>query len=493
MKYLRSPKFILLLILLMGLFLRIYKLEIFYSWGHDQDLFAWIAKDIVVDHHIRLIGQETSITGVFIGPIFYYLMALFMALFKMNPLGAYIPITIISLLTIFSIYWVFTKFFGERIGLIGSFLYAISPGIILLDRWIVPTQPTNLWCIWYLYVLLSTLKGRFPPVVLSILVGLIWHVHVAFIPLLILIPIALWLSKQEKNKIRINFKSVTVSILVLFVLILPFFVFETRHGFQQIKGLVRATYEEKGDVKGISRLSKVFNISGRAISGIWLLDKNPFFPVGFFMSLPPFLIILIFFLYNRQLFTKSQTIIFSLWIGIDLLAQFVSKRSIPEYYFSNFIVVLFLVLSLLSANINSKRNLQISSILLGAYLLMVIFWFITQPDEQGGYLQKRKTIEYIKINAQNQGYSCIALNYIEGQPGLPNGFRYLFWLNDLKIISAGDDVPVYSIVTPWTISKNEINARFGIFGVIHPIKKNADPKRCSDPDRQSLPLWGFTN
>ena len=67
-------------ILLLGLFFRLYNLEIFYPWGHDQDLFAWIAKDIIIDDHLRLIGQETSIIGVFIGPIFYYLVAFSMAL-----------------------------------------------------------------------------------------------------------------------------------------------------------------------------------------------------------------------------------------------------------------------------------------------------------------------------------------------------------------------------------------------------------------------------
>ncbi|MDO8657992.1 MAG: hypothetical protein Q7K55_04580, partial [Candidatus Levybacteria bacterium] len=74
MKYLLSSKPLLILILLLGLFFRIYKLEIFYPWGHDQDLFAWIAKDILIDGHFRLIGQETSIIGVFIGPLFYYLI-----------------------------------------------------------------------------------------------------------------------------------------------------------------------------------------------------------------------------------------------------------------------------------------------------------------------------------------------------------------------------------------------------------------------------------
>lgn len=493
MKFLKSPKIILLFILLLGLFFRVYKLEIFYPWGHDQDLFSWIAKDMIVDHHFRLIGQETSITGVFIGPIFYYSVALSMWLFKMNPLGASFFTTIISLLTIFSIYWVFAGFFGKKIGLIGAFLYTVSPGIIMLDRWVVPTQTTNLWCIWYLYVLLSILKGRLPLVILGLLVGLIWHVHVAFIPLLILPPIALWLSKKQGNKIDISSQSIIISLLVLFILLLPFFAFEARHDFQQIKGLTRATYEEKGDVKGINRLIKVFNISGRSLSGIFLLDTNAFFPVEFFLSLPILFFVAVLYLYKIKALTKNQTIIFSLWIGTDLMVQFISKRSIPEYYFANLFVVFFLMLAIFLSHANLKKDLPIVHILLSIYLLVVSFWFITRPDDQGGFLQKSKTIEYIKNHSISQGYPCIAINYIEGQPGLPNGFRYLSWFNNLKVVTAANDVPVYSIVTPYTISEKEIAARFGIFGVILPTQKSINPKVCSESSRQLLPLWGFTN
>lgn len=492
MKFFKSPKVILLLILLIGLFFRTYKLEIFYSWGHDQDLFAWIAKDIVIDHHFRLIGQETSITGVFIGPLFYYLMASSMALFRMNPLGAYIPITIISLLTISSIYWVFNEFFGRNVGFIGAFLYAVSPGIILLDRWIVPTQPTNLWVVWFLYVLLSILKGKLPLVLIGVLIGLVWYVHIAFIPLLILLPSAWWLSKKRGLQFTIKIKNLLIALLMLFILLLPFFTFEIRHGFQQIKGLTTATYEEKGDAKGLKRLVKVFNISGRSLSGLFLIDKNTAVPIEFFISLPIILFVLISYLYKAKVLTKNQTIILSLWIAVDLLVQFLSKRSIPEYYYANLFVPFFLILALLFSAINFKKGILPVAVLT-MFLLVILYWFITLPDDQGGFLQKRKTIEYIKNNAQSQGYPCIAINYIEGQPGLPNGFRYLFWLNNLNVITADNDIPVYSIVTPWTISAHEINAKFGIFGVINPTKKSFNFKICSNPNRQLLPLWGFTN
>ena len=86
-----------ILIIAVGMFLRFYQLFDRFSYGHDQDLASWFVKDILVNHHFRLIGQETSTTGIFIGPIYYYLMTLFYKIFGMDPIGgAYLILTISS-------------------------------------------------------------------------------------------------------------------------------------------------------------------------------------------------------------------------------------------------------------------------------------------------------------------------------------------------------------------------------------------------------------
>ena len=496
MKYLLSSKTILILILLLGLFFRIYKLEIFYPWGHDQDLFAWIAKDIVVDHHFRLIGQETSITGLFIGPIFYYLIALSFILFNMNPLSGAVVSTAVSLLTIISIYWVFRKFFSKSVGLIGAFLYAVSPGAVFLDRWVVPTQPTILWSVWFLYVLLSILKGNFQILIpLSILIGLIWHVHIAFIPLLILLPVAYLLSDKKNYKFKVSLKTLMISAVVLFGLISPFVVFETRHGFQQIKSLINATYQDKGDLTGGDRLTKVITSGGSSLAGAFALSGtviqlNPLL-TG---SLPFLLLMGIFYLWYKRILDKNQTILFVSWYVIVFLGQFFSKRIITEYYFNNLFVILFLILSLVLTQFKTVlRKFPVIEILLAGYLVVNFAWLISRQDDLGGFLYKRQAIEYIKSDVDSKGFSCIAISYIESQPGGGSGFRYLFWLNNLKVVTAGNGVPVYNLVNPWTISASEINAKFGNLGIITPSGKKIDPNVCNEPNRQLLPLWGFNN
>ncbi len=118
----KIPKpIILFLIVVLCVFMRIWRYEDFYGFGHDQDLFAWIAKDIVIDQNIRLIGQETSINGLFVGPIFYYLISLLLLFFNMDPRVANVVTVAVSLFTALSFYFVISKFFGKTAGLVTSF------------------------------------------------------------------------------------------------------------------------------------------------------------------------------------------------------------------------------------------------------------------------------------------------------------------------------------------------------------------------------------
>lgn len=73
----RLPLITLFIIPLIGLFFRTYKVIDRFNFDQDGDLASWIVKDIVVNYHPRLVGQLTTAPGIFIGPFYYYLIALF--------------------------------------------------------------------------------------------------------------------------------------------------------------------------------------------------------------------------------------------------------------------------------------------------------------------------------------------------------------------------------------------------------------------------------
>lgn len=226
----KHPYFLwLLLILLISIFFRTYQVVERLSFAHDSDLASWIIKDIVVNHHFRLIGQLTTAEGIFIGPLFYYLLIPFYLLSNMDPVGGIILITLLGGLTTFSYYFVFSKLFNPKVGLIAAFFQAILIQLVNFDRWIVPSTPTNLWSIWFFYVVIMLLRYRQSVlIILGALTGLIWHIHIALAPALLAVIPAMGLNfKFPKFKYMLGF------LITFFVFSIPLILFEARHNFSQ--------------------------------------------------------------------------------------------------------------------------------------------------------------------------------------------------------------------------------------------------------------------
>lgn len=235
-KYFRkNPHLILLFgILLISIFFRTLKFTERFEFSADGDLYSWIVRDIVANKHLRLVGQLTSAPGIFIGPLYYYTLVPFFLLFNMDPIGAIIPIIAIGIITTFSYYFVLSKLFNYRVGLIGAFLQASLLRSINFDRSIVPSTPSNIWSIWYLFAVVQLAKGdfRFLPL-LGILIGLIWHIHIALAPALLAAFVAFLFAKKIPN-----LKEVFLFLFPILILSLPLILFETRHNFLQTRSLI---------------------------------------------------------------------------------------------------------------------------------------------------------------------------------------------------------------------------------------------------------------
>ena len=475
---------ILLIILAVGLFFRIYNFEYLYTFDHDQDLSAWIVKDIVINHHPRLIGQLTSIDSVFVGPLYYYVLAFFFALFKMNPLAAHIPATLIGLATIASIYFVFNKFFSKTAGLLGAFLYATSMSLVFLDRWIVPTLPTVLWSVWLLYVALSILKRNFKVLpIAGLLIGLIWHIHIALLPLTLLIPTAIFLSGKKPKLAQF----VLPTILIIF-LSLPLIVFEARHGVMQTKGLYQAlSYVREDQPIGLLRFKMVVEGASSAFSRT-IFQR---------MQIPPIVTLVIFlliaiFLTKQKVLDKKQSILLGLWFALNLISQQISKRDISEYYFNNLIIISILILATsLSVFVKQKGIVKYA-----VYLFLALFFFknllplLSTKSAGDGYVEKKKVTEQIKQDVLKNGYPCIGINYIASF-GKRVGFRYLMWQHGLNVVSGSTSVPVYNIVIPPASLPREIEIN-GIGLIIPQENSYVKSNYCQDPNNQIQPLLNYT-
>lgn len=480
---------ILLLLLAVLLFFRLYNIIGYLGFGHDEDLGSFIAKELVVDKNLRLIGQETSMAGFFIGPLFYYLQAFYFAIFGMDPIGGlYLTLTI-SILTFFSVFYIFRYFFKERVALISSFIYVSSAALAGHDTWIVPTQPTLFWTVWYLFALFYIIDKGSPKIflLLGLLLGLIWHIHIAFAPLLLLIPLAFFLSKNKPRlKNLILNKYILLGATLFIILMFPFFIFEIRHDFLQTNSLINSLHEDRGQSEG--RLFKVYDGASWSFMNIIYEVKyisGSQIRILQFILLGLFITMLIF---NYKSLGKKVWIIYG-WIALVIISQLSSKRAISEYYFTNLTILEILTIALFLNSLFRQRLLKLLVIpAMAIFLLVNLKSILAHPPNGEGYLARKGLISFIAIDARSHNYPCISINYMTS-PGKDAGFRYFFWWNNLKVIQPGNGVAVYSILNPAAMSESEIAKREWVLGVILPDNPKVDPAVCDDPDRRLLPMF----
>ncbi|MCL4366512.1 glycosyltransferase family 39 protein [Patescibacteria group bacterium] len=476
-------------ILLISLFFRAYQIVDRYGYGHDAELFDWIVKDMVVNHHPRLIGQLTSAPGIFIGPFFYYLLVPFFLLFKMDPVGALVPVTIIGILTTLSYYLVFSKLFSRTAGFITAFLHSILLTWIAFDRRIVPSTPTNLWVVWYFYTIIQIARGNFTLLpLLGILIGLIWDIHIALLPTLFAIPFAFFVSRKSPK-----LKEIFWFLAAFFATTLPLIIFEVKHNFIQTRSLIENFTSSHGGGTGITKLIYIFRVINTNINNLI------FSPYSLPDIIKPVFVLAILslslFLIKKKVLTKKEVIPLTAMI-IGVIGFFtLSSSLISEYYLYSIEIIFVGLLGLTFSVIGKKKIGKILVILiLGGLFAKNLYHFVTDYIYKKDYVERKGVVEFITADAKAKGFPCIGISYIT-TPGENTGFRYFFYLKNQHLVHPSLEVPVYNIVIPDELSKDEVTQKFGHIGIIPPVKippKEIIQKSCQVPNTNLTdPMFGY--
>jgi 4-amino-4-deoxy-L-arabinose transferase-like glycosyltransferase len=491
---LNDPKVMLLiLIIVLGLLLRLLNVREVFVYGHDHDLSAWIVRDIIENKHLRLIGQETSTQGFFIGPLYYYAQVPFYWVTKMDPIAQVYTSVLIGVFGIISANFIFKRIFSETSGFIASFIYAVSFFTVANDKEAVPTVPVIIWSIWFLYALYQLINGKqkIALILLGILLGLIWHLNVALAVVLPLIPITYFLSPQKK----IDFRSLSYGIVITLILLLPFLVFEVRHNFIQLKALFFSLDVGQSDIYfGVDRLVRILYIVNKNISAfIW---RNNNFLSSTFLSLI-FLAGGMLFITVKKVITKKLAVILSLWLVFFIVFFFNIQKPISEYYLNGLFAVYLLVfvefLRLICRAKLGKLAVLVFLLIFGYFNVLRVI--TSYGRSQTRYIDKTRLTQEIKNDSAAKGYPCVAVSYIT-DPGYELGFRYFYYLADLKLTPIRSNVPVYTIIYPLGKDTVKEDLRIGYLGLIYPktadVNYNKLAEVCQAEDyNQTQPMFGF--
>jgi 4-amino-4-deoxy-L-arabinose transferase-like glycosyltransferase len=243
-------KFVFWTILILALLLRIIPcLNNNFYFTMDQGYTAMNVREILTRGIVPLKGPATSLSGVYAGPIWYWLEAIGYAIFSDSPFGGNFILIILNVI----ILGVLIKTIANKI----SPNIALLTGVFLLFFWSffeISRYAFNPFPMVFLTILSLIYLTRFLEVnekyfiFAAIPVGLSFHAEVAsFVPFFIWFAI-LGIIFLAKKKLKL--KTFLVSFLVIALFFIPTFISEFSNSFSQTKSLLNHLQDPAGTFAG---------------------------------------------------------------------------------------------------------------------------------------------------------------------------------------------------------------------------------------------------
>ena len=433
-------------ILLVGAFLRLYRISEYMTFLGDEGRDVIIVRRLLVYLDPILIGPGTSIGNMYLGPLYYYMMAPALALAGLSPVGPAVQVALLGVATVFFVWYIARKWFGRWGALIASSLYAISPTIIIYSRssWNPNIMPffalLSIWGTWKFWqegkwkwliivgiALAFTLQSHYLALLLFSVVGFFW--------LLTYLKVR---KTGDAKKFLLN--SVFAGIIFL-ILMSPLVIFDARHGWRNFAAMRTFFTERQTTVSArpwnaipkIPKLSQ--SITTRVLSG-----KNE--TAGRFTLAAILILSLTVFVKRKSLDRKSKAafLLISVWILVALIGLGNYKQEIYDHYFGFFFAAPFLLLGGLveeALRIDRKRFFK-ATIFFG--ILMLVLANLAEnplkypPNNQ--MVRSRVVADKIIEEAREERFNLAVL----AERNYDDGYQYFLEIKGVPVIDIDPQV-----------------------------------------------------
>lgn len=229
--------FLLLIILIGALFVRVYRANDLLGFYFDQGRDALVIWRLWHDGKFFLIGPVTGLAGIFLGPLYYYIIAPIYLLSGGSPILPAVFLGFSAALANFFLYYLGWKFHSRPAGIIAATIGAFSYFIVLSGRWLSnPTLIllTSVLLLLSMWKVINT-KNQKWWIGIAILVGASLQFESAsavfYIPMVVVF--AGWLGLRriflKESGLLPSKKIFLVSLAVFLVTLLPQILFNFRH------------------------------------------------------------------------------------------------------------------------------------------------------------------------------------------------------------------------------------------------------------------------
>lgn len=453
----KKEAILLFIILLVGAFFRLYKISEYMTFLGDEGRDVIVVRRLLVNFDPILIGPRTSIGDMYLGPLYYYLIAPALLIANFSPVGPAIMVAIVGIITIFFVWYVARDWFGKIAAFVAAILYAISPVVIIYSRssWNPNIMPFfTLLCIYSLWQIWHNGKWKWL-IVLGVSFAFVLQSHylgLLLLPTILLIYVlSIYKILNTKYKIEDLIRYSLISLIVFSLLMSPLVIFDARHGWRNFTA-IKIFFTQRQTTVSI----KPWN----AIPKMWPIFKTDFVTrivaggnalVGKVTSQILVITTLIYLLFNLS---KIRCIFFSklkesnkdikflegfflifTWIIFGLLGMGLYKQHIYDHYFGFMFPGIFLLIGAVSEKI-CKNFADDGKIFVTAGIVLLVttnLW--NNPLRYPANFQLKRAIEVAKvIEKESKGdkfnLAVLADNNYE------DGYQYIL---------EKDNAPVYDI------------------------------------------------
>ncbi|HYM65392.1 MAG TPA: glycosyltransferase [Candidatus Sulfotelmatobacter sp.] len=420
-------------ILIISLFLRLINLSKSMIFIGDQGWFYLSAKDMLINGKIPLVGITSSHTWLHQGPLWTYMLSIFLKIFNFNPLsGAYLT-ALIGTLTVFLIYKFGCLIFSRNVGLIAALLYTASPLIVYSDR--IPFDPTPIpfFVLFYFYSIFKWIKGNiyFFPLALFFLVVL-YNLELATFTLFFTLVILLILGFSKKTDFFKDIKNKKVfifSLIAVLIPISPVLIYDFSHGFKQTIVFFGWTlykplsiFFRHSEINYISNVDEIIKFLLISIQKI-VLSQNLFIAN---------LIFVCSLIYVSSALLRSKKILFDekflllIILGVSFTGIILNQTPSDAYLPIIFPFVILSVSILFEFLYSYKFVKNIVLIVLGLvfFLNLITSFYNSQNDR---FLQRTKAADKIIRLANGRKYNLIGKGLNSEFETFTMNYQYLLW------------------------------------------------------------------
>lgn len=427
--------------LVLGLFIRVYRIDELLGFYYDQGRDALTIWNIWHNRDIPFIGPTTGIAGIFRGPYYYYLIAPFYLLGRGNPVWPSVFLSITTILAVLVTYYLGYKIHSRTSGLIAAIISSFSFNIVMASRWLSNPTPMLLLSVLLVWMMiLVTEKKMWAWPAIAFILGLsLFHFGSSgeVFYFLALVIFALWQSlPAQAGKNLPNKKIFLISLALFFITVLPLVAFDLKNRGLLI-GNIRNFLFEGETTFGLPTWRHV----GDKIDFLYDVFTNKIFHGRYVKENLLLATVFLFFIYYlHRLIKRGGVRILLLLLATGSLGIIFFQGNfgnIYDYYLTGYYLIFVL---LFSVGLGTLWTRNLGKI----FVLYFIYFFLINNTDVLKYKLTDKSDGPLSIGLKNQTQAvtwvyqdlgeCKKFNLdVYVPPVIPYAYTYLFeWLGSSK-------------------------------------------------------------